>query len=206
MDSSKSHTLESVGLLWCLTTKLFSLLSRTRVEIATSSISQPNGRGEHITILGRITHNGLFHVSFLYWFSLLKYWLVIISAPSQGYLRWDWGRSHFRVERSLWGSCWGLFHLGQSSKGILSHTFIGSSLLKHLKWPQSTGGHCFWQTGFSSGNWDWFQVKLKFQRKLLPQIFDTFYRPINRQELSAAFTFNNDKSSSRERKRIEAVR
>ena len=151
-----------------------------------------------------------FLIALLYWFSLPKHWSVIINASSQGYLRWDRGRSHFRVERSMWGSCWGLFHLGQSSKGVLSHTFIGSSLKKYLTWPQSTGGHCFWQTGFSSGNWDWFQVKLKFQRKLqkklLPQIFDTLYRPVYRQELSAAFTFNNDKSSSRERKRIEAVR
>ena len=156
-----------MGLLWCLATKLFSLLSRTRVEIATSSISQLSGRGERITVLGKRSLNGYyFKFSLLYWFSLPKHWSVIISVPSQGYLRGDWGRSHFRVERSMWGSCWGLFHLGQSSKGVLSHTFIGSSLLKHLKWPQSTGGHCFWQTGFSSGNWDWFQVKLKFQRKL----------------------------------------
>ena len=70
--------------------------------------------------------------SLLYWFCLQKHWSVITYASSQGYLRGDRGRSHFRVERSLWGSCWGLFHLGQSSQGVLSQTFIGSSLLKYL--------------------------------------------------------------------------
>ena len=61
----------------------------------------------------------------------------------------------------------------------------------------------FWKLGLISGK---IEISEKTAKKLLPQIFDTFYGPINRQELSAAFTFNNDKSSSRERKRIEAVR
>lgn len=62
----------------------------------------------------------------------------------------------------------------------------------------------FWKLGLISGKIEISEKTVK--KKLLLQIFDTLYRPINRQELSAAFTFNNDKSSSRERKRIEAVR
>ena len=61
----------------------------------------------------------------------------------------------------------------------------------------------FWKLGPISGK---IEISEKTAKKRLPQIFDTFYGPIIRQELSAAFTFNNDKSSSRERKRIEAVR
>ena len=61
----------------------------------------------------------------------------------------------------------------------------------------------FWKLGLISGK---IEISEKTAKKLFTQIFDAIYRPITRQELSAAFTFNNDKSSSRERKRIEAVR
>ena len=77
-------------------------------------------------------------------------------------------------------------------------TMVNRRALLLANWVQ------FWKLGLISGKIEISEKTVK--KKLLLQIFDTLYRPINRQELSAAFTFNNDKSSSRERKRIEAVR
>ena len=77
-------------------------------------------------------------------------------------------------------------------------TMVNRRALFLANWVQS------WKLGLISGK---IEISEKTAKKnFLHKSLVRFIVPMNRQELSAAFTFNNDKSSSRERKRIEAVR